>query len=48
MADITVRLPDDLQAFVDERVATGPDATAGDYLARLAAADRERVAKERL
>lgn len=44
MSTVNIRLPDALQAFVDERVAEGGYRSPGEYLRELVRKDQDRQA----
>lgn len=48
MTDVVVRLPDEAQTFVAERVASGEFATAGDYLLSLIESARRQAIVDRV
>jgi antitoxin ParD1/3/4 len=48
MVSLNIRLSEQLQAFIDEQVASGRYKDASDYIDRLIVEDRERLAQEKL
>jgi putative addiction module CopG family antidote len=48
MTEVLVRLPEESQSFVEERIATGEFASASDYLLSLIESARKQAAVERV